>query len=113
MRTTKSNQLRVRLSEEDREALEKLLIKRGRNETLSDLVREALQACAGADASRAPCYLSPDALKQVQAIAKVLNRNESAVLEECVLGIADLINGKGAQQPLIVQEYNLRKGYKP
>jgi predicted DNA-binding protein len=112
MRGDKTDHLRVRLTSPERESLEKLAAKRGKGETLSEVVREAIQAFTNHDPSRATCTISAEAMKQVQALARTLNRSEAAVLEECIQGIADLVGGKGNQTPLIVQEYNLRKNYK-
>lgn len=112
MRGDKTDHLRVRLTTQERESLERLAAKRGKGETLSEIVREAIQAFTNHDPSRVTCTISAEMMKQVQSLARTLNRSESAVLEECIQGILDLVGGKGNQSPLVVQEFNLRKNYK-
>lgn len=109
----KRNQLRVRLEDGQRERLLEVAATRGRGERLSDIVRQAISE-----------FISPEPLdpresyhvnvtsqckRQVIVLAEELNRSQSQVLEACVEGIEDLLEGK--RTPLIVYEVHLRRKY--
>ena len=83
---SKSYQLRVRITADERDHLEKLRMQRGRGETISDLVREAIAQIgqAGAGLSSA---LSPKTRDQVDRLAVLLKREPAQVEEACVEGI--------------------------
>ena len=107
---SKSYQLRVRVTADERDQLEKLRAERGRGETISDLVREAialLVKSAGAPASA----LTPKAQGRIERVAQLLQREPRQVEEACVEGIMDLIELK-CEVPLIVMETRLHLQYR-
>jgi len=105
---SKSYQLRVRITAEERDHLEKLRVERGRGETISDLVREAIAQLAGAGR---PGHLSPKTQGQVDRLAVLLKREPAQVEEACVEGILDLIEAK-CEVPLLVMETRLHLKYR-
>jgi hypothetical protein len=108
---SKSYQLRVRVTSEERERLEKLRLDRARGETISDLVREAIALLIqGAPEGKAD-LLSPQTRHQVERLAVLLKREPRQVEEACVEGILDLIEAK-CEVPLIVMETHLHLKYK-
>src|SRR5450631_1362523 len=106
---SKSYQLRVRVTAEERDLLEKLRVQRNRGETISDLVREGIALLVkpgernGADSNPALCA-------QVERLAELLKREPRQVEEACVEGILDLIEHK-CDVPLIVMETHLHLKY--
>ena len=82
----KSNQLRVRLEDGQRERLLEIAYARGKGERLSDIVRYA-----------------------IGELADELNRSQSQVLEACVEGIQEFLESK--RTPLIISEVHLRRKY--
>jgi Arc/MetJ-type ribon-helix-helix transcriptional regulator len=106
---SKSCQLRVRVTPEERDLLEKLRAERGRGETISDLVREAISLLTKADGGSN--RLSPHLQRQVERLAVLLKREPMQVEEACVEGIIDLIESK-CEVPLIVMETNLHLKYR-
>src|ERR1700676_4942068 len=100
---SKSYQLRVRVTAEERDLLEKLRTERDRGETISDLVREAISLLVKPGAEEGPSALSPDIQAHVDRLADLLKREPRQVEEACVEGILDLIEGK-CEAPLIVME---------
>jgi hypothetical protein len=108
---SKSNQLRVRVTAEERDLLEKLRTERNRGETISDLVREAISLLVKPGAGGAAGALSPRVQAQVERLAVLLKREPQQVEEACVEGILDLIEGK-SEVPLIVMETHLHLKYR-
>jgi hypothetical protein len=108
---SKSYQLRVRVSAEERDLLEKLRTERNRGETISDLVREAISLLAKPGADGKADALSPGIRAQVERLAVLLKREPLQVEEACVEGILDLIERK-CEVPLIVMETHLHLKYK-
>jgi len=106
---SKSNQLRVRVTTEERDLLEKLLVARGRGETISDLVREAIALLVGGGSGANA--LSPAVQAKVERLAHLLKREPRQVEEACVEGILDLIELK-CEVPLIVMETHLHLKYR-
>jgi len=108
---SKSYQLRVRVTAEERDLLEKLRTARNRGETISDLVREgiALLVKPGTDGSASA--LNPDVRAKVERLAVLLKREPQQVEEACVEGILDLIDHK-CEVPLIVMEAHLHRKYR-
>jgi hypothetical protein len=108
---SKSYQLRVRVTAEERDLLEKLRTARNRGETISDLVREAISLLVkpGADAKADP--LNPEVRAKVERLADLLKREPRQVEEACVEGIIDLIERK-CDVPLIVMETHLHLKYR-
>lgn len=106
---SKSYQLRVRVTAEERDHLEKLRQERGRGETISDLVREAISLLVKPAAR--PDGLNPSTRRQVERLAVLLKREPEQVEEACVEGILDLIELK-CEVPLIVMETRLHLQYR-
>jgi hypothetical protein len=108
---SKSHQLRVRVTAEERELLEKLRTERNRGETVSDLVREAISLLAKPGGDGKTGALSPGVRAQVERLADLLKREPHQVEEACVEGILDLIERK-CEVPLIVMETHLHLQYR-
>jgi len=107
---SKSYQLRVRVTAEDHDLLEKLCAARERGETISDLVREAISLLVKPGAGNVDA-LSPKLRAQVERLAVLLKREPQQVEEACVEGIFDLIGHK-TDVPLIVMEAQLHQKYR-
>jgi hypothetical protein len=112
VRVNKTDQLRVRLTKQEREALENIIIERGQNETISDIIREALAWMIHPETSKVPCYLSTAMHKRVMEMSKDLNRDKDHVVEDCVQGVLDLLE-RPDRKPLVVMELHLRREYDP
>jgi hypothetical protein len=108
---SKSYQLRVRVTAEERDLLEKLRTDRGRGETISDLVREAISLLVKPSVQDGAGTLSPSVRGQVDRLAVLLKREPQQVEEACVEGILDLIERK-CDVPLIVMETHLHLKYR-
>jgi hypothetical protein len=108
---SKSYQLRVRVTPDERDLLEKLRTERGRGETISDLVREAIANLVKPGAELSGTTLSPGLQAQVDRLADLLKRAPHQVEEACVQGILDLIERK-CEVPLIVMETHLHLNYR-
>jgi hypothetical protein len=106
---SKSNQLRVRVTAEERDLLDKLALARDRGETISDLVREAIALLVGGGSGAHA--LSPAVQAKVERLALLLKREPRQVEEACVEGILDLIELK-CEVPLIVMETHLHLKYR-
>jgi hypothetical protein len=106
---SKSYQLRVRVTPEERDQLERLRKARNRGETISDLVREAISLLI--KSPRGESLLGPEIRSQVEQLAVLLKREPQQVEAACVEGILDLIDGK-CQVPLIVMETHLHRKYR-
>jgi hypothetical protein len=106
---SKSNQLRVRVTAEERELLDKLCAERGSGETISDLVREAIALLTRGGGKAAP--LAPALQARVERLADLLKREPRQVEEACIEGILDLIDG-ACDVPLIVMETHLHQKYR-
>ena len=107
---SKSYQLRVRITSDERDHLEKLRVERNLGETISDLVREAIAQLGQNSASRGGT-LPPKTQAQVDRLAVLLRREPRQVEEACVEGILDLIEVK-CEVPLIVMETRLHLKYR-
>jgi hypothetical protein len=108
---SKSYQLRVRVTAEERDLLEKLRTQRDRGETISDLVREAISLLVKPEGDGKAGALSPGVQAQVERLAVLLKREPQQVEEACVEGILDLIERK-CEVPLIVMETHLHLKYR-
>lgn len=108
---SKSYQLRVRVTAEERDHLEKLRVERGRGETISDLVREAISLLVKSASAPPPSGLTPKAQGRIERVAQLLQREPRQVEEACVEGIMDLIELK-CEVPLIVMETRLHLQYR-
>ena len=107
---SKSYQLRVRVTAEERDLLQKLCTERNRGETISDLVREGIGLLVKPGGANAADF-SPDIRMQVERLAELLKRAPRQVEEACVQGILDLIKRK-CEVPLIVMETHLHLKYR-
>jgi hypothetical protein len=108
---SKSHQLRVRVTAEERDLLEKLRLARNRGETISDLVREAIANLVGTGATSVNACLNPKVQEHVERLAELLKRQPRQVEEACVEGILDLIENR-CDVPLIVMETHLHLKYR-
>ena len=108
---SKSYQLRVRVSAEVHNLLEKLCTERHQGETISDLVREAIALLMKQTSDDKPDALSPKAQAELERLASLLKREPRQVEEACIEGIVDLIESKCAV-PLIVMETHLHLKYR-
>ncbi len=108
---SKSYQLRVRVTAEERDRLERLRLERDRGETISDLVREAISLLVQGGPEANKGVLSPRTQHQVEQLAVLLKREPRQVEEACVEGIIDLIESK-CEVPLIVMETHLHLKYR-
>jgi len=108
---SKSYQLRVRVTSEERDLLERLRLERNNGETLSDLVREAISLLVKTDSGEKESTLSPKTKAQVERLAILLKRQPQQVEEACIDGIIDLIEFK-CEIPLIVMETHLHLKYR-
>src|SRR5882762_9912779 len=108
---SKTCQLRVRVTAEERDLLEKLRMERGRGETISDLVREAISLLVNTGHAGKANPLSTKTQAMVERLAVLLKREPQQVEEACVEGILDLIECK-CEVPLIVMETHLHLKYR-
>jgi len=108
---SKSYQLRVRVTAEERDLLEKLRTERNRGETISDLVREAISLLVKPEGGGKTGALSPGVQAHVDRLAELLKREPLQVEKACVEGILDLIERK-CEVPLIVMETHLHLQYR-
>jgi hypothetical protein len=108
---SKSYQLRVRITAEERSLLDALRLQRNRGETLSDLVREAIALLVKPDAGTGEADLRPQVRAHVERLAELLKRQPRQVEEACIEGILDLIEHK-CEVPLIVMETQLHLKYR-
>jgi len=108
---SKSYQLRVRITADERALLEKLISDRNRGETISDLVREAIALLVKNNSGEKAGALSPEVQSRVERLAVLLKREPQQVEEACVEGILDLIESK-CEVPLIVMETQLHLKYR-
>jgi Arc/MetJ-type ribon-helix-helix transcriptional regulator len=108
---SKSYQLRVRVTEEERDFLEKLRTERNRGETISDLVREAISLLAKNDAAGKTSALNASTQAKIERLAALLKREPQQVEEACIDGIVDMIESK-CEVPLIVMETHLHLKYR-
>ena len=109
----KSNQLRVRLEDGQRERLLEIAGARGKGERLSDIVRYAISEFitpkdSGANGSHI-VNVTTQCKQRVTELADELNRSQSQVVEACVEGIQDILEKN--RKPLIICEVNLRRKY--
>ncbi len=108
---SKVQQLRVRVTSEERDLLEKLRLDRGEGETISDLVREGISMLIRPVPSAPPAPLSTGTQERLDRLAALLRRAPQQVEEACVEGVLDLIDEK-CEVPLIVMESHLHMKYR-
>jgi hypothetical protein len=102
--------LRVRLTREQREGLERLIIQRGGNESLSDVVREIISSAIGVPAGGTNSVYTEEIQKIVERLSLEINRPPDQVTADCIAGIWGLIENE--RSPLIVEEVKLRRRYR-
>ena len=109
---SKNYQLRVRITNEERDFLEKQRVERSQGETISDLVREAIALLVNSpsNGNEPSSPLNPETQAKVERLAVLLKREPQQVVEACVEGILDLIESK-CEVPLIVMETHLHLKY--
>ena len=109
----KSNQLRVRVEDGQRERLLEIACARGKGERLSDMVRQAIAEFISPeepdDDGSHIVNVTSQCKEKVNELAEELNRSQSQVLEACVEGIQDILERK--RTPLIIYEVHLRRKY--
>jgi hypothetical protein len=98
------DQLRVRISIEEKAAIDK--VRRERGWTISDVVREALGILKDQHEGKTNSELE----KKIANLATLLKREPEQVRNACLQGIFDLIENK-TRTPLIVMESELYSSY--
>lgn len=105
---TRTDQLRVRLRREERQQLELYIQKRGKKETISDVIRASLAWCISPDKNMEVVHVSTNTFITVSKLAVELKREPQQVIKDCVEGTLAMVERK---TPLIVQEIRLRRRY--
>jgi predicted transcriptional regulator len=104
--------LRVRLDDNLRKKLLEVSSQRGKGETLSDMVRQAIAAYL-APTSGVPekvnVGLDEATFANVQKLAEQLDRQPVQVVEDCIQGIVDIF--ETGEPSLIILELQLRRKY--
>lgn len=107
----KSNQLRVRLEDGQRERLLEIAYARGKGERLSDIVRHAIsQFITPVETGNNGSHIvnvTSQCKQRVSKLADELDRSQAQVLEACVEGIQEFLESK--RTPLIISEVHLRR----
>lgn len=112
MKIPKTDQLRIRQTSQQREALERELKRRGKNQTLSDLVRELIDEGISPDANQVSCRVPRAVYDRVEALGRMLNRSTQQVIVQCLENICDVAEQPDKSQvPLVVAECQLRREY--
>jgi hypothetical protein len=106
--SSKYYQLRVRISSEEKDAILRIGTARGKGETMSEVVRLALQQLVEKNELVPP---SAALEAKVRTLATILRRDPDHVQWACIEGIFDLIEGR-AKIPLIVMESQLHLSYR-
>lgn len=115
VRKLKSDQLRVRLREDERRALEErcVLDRQAGHiyaETLSSWLRHHIQLIIGCE-TRMVCSLSSECYRDLLRLAKEMDQSPEKMMEACISGIAEMLDSSG-KEPLIVAELRLRRSYR-
>jgi hypothetical protein len=110
MNSSMDEHLRVRLSRGQREGLERLIIQRGRNETVSDLVRELISTALGVPEGTAHSAFNQDVQQILENLSRETNRPPDQVTADCISGVWGLVESE--RSPLIVEEVKLRRRYR-
>jgi len=105
------HQLRVRITAKHRTQLLAISSGRRQGETLSDIVREAIEAYLKPKPPQVdPDFvISKESQCHVRKLAKHLDRSPRQVIEDCVDGVIGLFEQQ--KPPLIVLELELRAKY--
>jgi predicted DNA-binding protein len=108
----KEHQLRVRLGKAHYTKLQELCSLRKRGETVSDIVRQAIEAYVEPQlvvTTNTDYLICEQAKDGARKLATLLDRKPCHVIEDCVQGILDLHEQQ--RTPLIVLELKLRAEY--
>ena len=108
IRTPKVGQLRVRITDHERQLLD-ILARQRYDNNLSDVIREALSTML--DPNRRAITIGSESSRKLQRLAELLSRSPEAVLDECIAGIEEMVDAEGSDGPLIVKECKLRRDY--
>jgi predicted DNA-binding protein len=108
VKKTKGCQLRVRISEDARFRLEQIAKERGREESLSDLVRDGVDQILESPEGIL-LELQSQTWKLLHSLAKETDRPLSQIVDECVEGVFNLL--QEGESPLIIEEIKLRRRY--
>lgn len=108
MRVTKTDQLRVRLKPVERKQLERYIDRRGGKETISDVVREALDWCLSPESDKQPVHVKTETMQQLEELAAKLHRNPEQIIHDAITALRRAVEGKPM---LIVEELKLRAQY--
>ncbi len=108
-----ARQLRVRVTDQQRQLLEELGKSRGRGENLSDIVRLIITEANASSLARSSdaITISPEIGGILAGLAEELGRKPQSVLEDCIRGIQSIIEGD-ERPPLIAEEIRLRRRYR-
>lgn len=109
-RNPKTEMLRVRLTTGERDAMEQLIVNRGKGETISRFIRDVVIGSYITRDGREPYLVSEQVHHKLEKLGVLLNRNPDRVAEECIEGICHMIENQD-EDPLIVQEVKLRERY--
>ena len=110
-RDPKSEMLRVRLTHEERTAMEVLIQRRGKGETISRFIRDVVIGSYITRGGKEPYLVSSSTREKLERLAALLNRPPDHVAEECIEGVTSMVEDPGLVSPLIVQEVKLRRRY--
>jgi len=109
-RNPKTEMLRVRLTVAERDAMEQLIVNRGKGETISRFIRDVVIGSYISRDGREPYMVNSDIHRKLEKLGELLNRDPDRVAEECIEGICHMIENE-KEDPLIVQEVKLRQRY--
>lgn len=114
-RKIKTSQLRIRLSTEERQALEiRCAQNRAAGHSYADTLSSWLRYHIGmivASETRVICCLSKERHRELMELANVMDQSPEKIMEVCLAGIVGLIAHPSRKSPLIVAEFRLRKSY--
>jgi hypothetical protein len=102
--------LRVRLTRAQREGLERLIVQRRKNESLSDLVREIISAAIGMPQGGPNSIFTEEVQNILERLSTETNRPPDQVTADCIAGIWGIVENQ--RPPLIVEEVKLRRRYR-
>lgn len=113
----RAGQIRIRLRQSEREAMERVRLQNlqaghPHAATLSSWIRHQIQPFLESDCDIHPCQISKDLYQKIEELARLLNQTPETTIAECVSGIENLIFHTNAQRPLIVAEWRLRQQYR-
>jgi negative regulator of replication initiation len=98
-------QLRIRITEKQKQSLEQLTLVRGRGESISDIIRYIIDL----HATSTTVTLDDAIVTQLTQMAEEVNRSKSKVVQDCIVAVLGLLESD--RSPLIVEEIKLRRSY--